>query len=223
MTESINLEKIIKQVTEEVVRRLNGQTEESRGTLAVFPDYVFDAKGIAGYLKTKKDITCALFGNAEFDCEGCTVRRIATGEDKRKLVSELLGYSEIILVTPPLSLIRTLAQGDDSVFTAMLCLRPLLWEKEVTALLDFEAPKYKRNTAFSQIAEEINTLEAMGIKVEVIKRKKAEKEEEKDLVTEQDIKEAHKNETMCVKVSKGAIVTQLAEDMAKELGILIER
>jgi len=28
---------------------------------------------------------------------------------------------------------------------------------------------------------------------------------------------------MRVKVSKGAIVTQLAEDMAKELGILIER
>ena len=223
MAEKIEIEKIIKQITEEVLKRLQGDVEKTPGTLAVFPDYVFDAPGITEYLKTKNDVACVLFENAQFACEGFAAKRVETVEDQRKLVSELTEYGEIILVTPPLSLIRAIAKGDDSVYAAMLCLRPLLWGKEVTLLLDFEAPRYKRNTVFSQIAEALNTLEAMQIKIASVKKKKTHKEEEKDLVTEQDIKEAYQNETMRVKAGKGAIVTQLAQDTAKELGVAIER
>jgi len=219
----IDIEKIVKQVAEAVVKRLNGEKEPQPGTLAVFPDYVFDAEGVGKYLKTRTNVTCALSRNAEFSCEGCAVKRIETAEDKKKLASELMGYSEIVVVTPPLSLLRSLSQGDDGVFEAMLALRPLLWEKDVTVLLDFQTPSYKRSTAFAQVSEDISALEAMGIQIVSLKQKKAVKETEKDLVTEIDIKEAHKNETMRVKASKGAIVTQLAEDAARELGVIIER
>jgi hypothetical protein len=220
--QKVDIEKIVRQVAEEVAKRLAMEVEIER-TLAVFPDYVFDAAGIAKYLKTKTNVTCALFQNAEFGSEGCRSVRIESAEDRRILAHELKDYREVVIVTPPLSLLGTLAKGDDGVYEAMLAIRPLLWEKEVTVLLDFEAPKYKRNTAFSRIAEDVNALEAMGVKIASIGRKKPVREEEKDLVTEMDVKEAVKNETMRVKAAKGAIVTQLAEDAAKELGVTIER
>jgi hypothetical protein len=223
MVESTDLEKIVKQVAEEVIRRLSGEQKENRGALVVFPDYVFDPEGISNYLKTKTNVDCALLNNAAFNCEGCTARRIENADDKRKLASELMAYSDVIIVTPPLSLVRALAKADDSVYEAMLMIRPLLWGKAVTVLLDFDALAYKRNSAFSQISEDLTALETAGVKIVSIKQKTAINVKEKDLVTEQDVKEAHKNETMRVTAAKGAIITQLAEDTARELGVSIER
>ncbi len=219
MAETVDKEKLIKQIAKEVIKRLNAEVPR---TLAVFPGYVFDVEGIAKYLETKVNVTCVLMGNAEFDSPGFAKKRIETAVDKKRLAAELKEYSEVILVTPPLSLLNVMTGGDDSVYEAMLALRPLLWEKDVRVLLDFAAPKFKRSAAFMQICDTINTLEAMGIKVENIICKKAQ-ENEKDLITEQDIKEAVKNGTLRVRAAKGAIVTQLAEDAASELGVVIKR
>lgn len=219
-----SLEKIIRQVAEEVLKQIAEEDASGKGVLAVFPGYVFDAAGIKKHLNArKKEVTCALLNEAEFTGEGCAAFRVETAGDKKKLAAGLQSYEEVVLVTPPLWLLKALAQGDDTVYEAMLILRPLLWEKDVTVLLDFEAPRFKRSTAYADIAETISALESMGLRIESLGRKKAVKEEEKDLVTAEDVREAAKNGTMRVKAKKGAIVTQLAQDAAKETGVTIER
>ncbi len=218
----INIKNLIQTVTEEVLQKLKADATQSQGTLAVLPSYVFDQAGVVRYLKGKSgSVTCTMFEKAYLNCDGFIQKRIETTEDKRKLATELNKYKDIVIVTPPLSLIKAVANGDDSMYEAMLCIRPMLWGKEVTVLLDFETQKYNHSNALASLVDDIQMLEKAGFKVVQIKQKNIQSEI-KDLVTEEDIREAHKNGVLSIRVKKGAIVTQLADERAKEIGILIE-
>lgn len=210
---------IIARIIEEVLKRIN--LKEQSGTLAVFSDYIFDAEMIAGYLKKDhENVTCALLDDAQFNC-GFKTETIASRQEKESLAAKLKGYERIVFVTPPLWLLDAIARGDDSVYSAMLALRPLLWGREVIVLLDFEAPKNRRSPAFLKLADDINALEEMGITIALLCRECETCEELKDLVTEQDVKDALKSENKCIRIKPGAIVTHLARDTAKELGVTI--
>lgn len=218
-----DIQNIIKQITQEVLKQLNIEQEKRSGALAIFADYVFNPSAVAKHLREKyTEFTCALFENADLPVEGCNTRPIETAEDRKKLAAQLKQYDEIVIVTPSIWLVGALAKADDTDYTAMLALRPLLWGKKVTILLDFEVPKFLRASALSNFVEDISTLEKTGFTITSLQQDETAKEETKELVTEQDVKEAYKNKAMCVKASPGAIVTQLAEDTAKELGVVIE-
>lgn len=207
---------LIARITGEVLKSMGG--EESKSTLAVFSGYVFDKEGIAEYLNKKHEsLTCALLNDAQFG----SGERIASQEERDSLAGRLKGFEKIVIVTPPLSLLGAIVGGDDSVYAAMLAIRPLLWGREVTVLLDFEIPKNRHSPAFLKIAEDIGALEEMGIKIECLCKECVTGEGLKELVTEQDVKDASKSESKLIKTKPGAIVTQLAEDTAKELGVKI--
>ena len=211
-----DIQNIIKRVTEQVLQG-QPQPDVQKGILAVLPAHVFDPIGVKACL-AGKSITCALSADAQ-PIDGCKAFSLET--DKRAIISTLAEYEEIVLVTPPLSLLQSIAQADDSAFAASLVLRPLLWGSKVSILLDFAAPKHMRGTALAVIAEHIDTLEKMGIGIKTIPRKSKMKDA-KELVTEQDIKDACRDGSMKVKIRQDAIITQLAQDTAKECGVSIE-
>ncbi len=209
---------IIARITEEVLKRINGP-EKQGGTLAVFTGYVFSPEAIAEYIKQNhEEADCALLDGAKYD----SGERLESQQEKESLAGRLKGYERILIVTPSLRLIGSIAQGDDSIYEAMLALRPLLWGREVKMLLDFEAPKNRRSPALLKLAEDISSLEAMGVKIVHLQQENKTGGEPKELVTEQDVKEAGKSENKLIRIKPGAIVTQLAQDTAKELGVKIE-
>jgi hypothetical protein len=216
------MQNLIAIITEEVLKRLKAMEKPGGGTLAVFQGYIFDAEGVADYLKKNHgDVYCAMLGDAQPGF-GFKTEKVMTQLEKEDFAGRLMGYERIALVTPSLRLIHSIAQGDDTEYAAMLALRPLLWGREVTVLMDFEAPKNRKSPAFAGIAEDLNALEEMGIKIVSLKKENMKGEEPKELVTEQDVKDAAKSESRKVSIKPGAIVTQLAQDTAKELGVTIE-
>ncbi len=209
------IQEIIRRVTEEILRET---TQTQSGSLAVFCGNVFDPQGVKKFF-ADQNVTCALPDDMPFLIEGCKALKLEA--DKREILEGLTRFEEVVLVTPPLSLLAAIASADDTSLIASLIIRPLLWGKAVTVLLDFEAPKHLRGTALAVIADNIDALEKMGVLVKTLERKNA-RTQGKALVTEQDVKDACSDGSMKVKIEPGAIVTQLAQDTAKECGVSIE-
>ena len=209
------IQEIIRRVTEEILKET---TRTQSGSLAVFCGNVFNPQGVKTFF-ANQNVTCALPDDMPSLIEGCKALKLEA--DKREILEGLTQFEEVVLVTPPLSLLAAIASADDTSLIASLIIRPLLWGKAVTVLLDFEAPKHMRGTALAVIADNIDALEKMGVLVKTLERKNA-KSQGKALVTEQDVKDAYRDGSMKVKIEPGAIVTQLAQDTAKECGVSIE-
>lgn len=221
MFERDEIEKIVNKVVGELLAQ-PAQTREKR-TLAIFAGYVFAPERVIPYLRERQADVAVLLEGSLPESGGIKTIRIRTEEEKSALVSALADYDEVALVTPPLSLIKTLAQADDSVFEAMLVLRALLWGRKVTLILDFSVPKFRRNTMLAELADALDALEKTGVEIMTLEMERGGGDDYLDLVTEQHIKDAYKNKGSCVRIKEGAIVTQLARDTAKELGVAIER
>lgn len=214
------LEKIISRVLEEALKKHMQSTSAESKTLALLSGYIFCPESITSYLKTM-EADVALFGAARLRECGLKMMRVETDEDRDSLASVLRKYEEVVLVTPSLNLIKAIANGDDSTFQNMLILRSLLWGKKISLLLDFEIPGGKSDTIFAGVAESLEVISKMGICVKTLSENTKENVGRKDLVTEQDVKEAYVTPDKCIRVGKGAIVTQLARDTAQELGVSI--
>lgn len=198
----------------------DGGRPEARA-LAVVPGFVFDPAGVAGYLQGK-GAEAAMLRHASLP--GISQFRIETDEQKAGLAARLADYEEIVLVTPSLTLIHAIACGDDTLFEAALLLRPLLWGREVAVLLDFPAPDFRRGTVLARLADDLDILEKMGVKIRSLLLKTVGTVREGlELVTENDVRDASKTEDRRICIKEGAIVTQLAWETARELGVSIER
>ena len=64
----------------------------------------------------------------------------------------------VILVSPRLELLRRIASGDDGDPLSHLLVRAILWQKDVRVYLDYEPPRFRRNTFLADTAEAIDTL-----------------------------------------------------------------
>lgn len=215
-----NTQELIALITKEVLSRLGIERsgDKQPDTLAIFSGYVFNEAAVSAYLKKQENVTCVLFGEAAYCNAAFDYASVTTRDEKQQLAGMLDRYKSIVVVTPPLSYIKMAAAADDCAYECMLALRPLLWGKDVTLLLDFALPRSKRG--FSELSDSIDALEQMGMKIEAL-RDNAD-DGRKELVTEQDIKEAAKQKQDSVRIMPNAIVTALARDTAKELGIRIE-
>ena len=211
-----DIEQIIKRVTQQVLSQ--EMRESPQGILAVFCENVYDPAGITAFF-AGKNVTCALPDGAQVPLKGCQMLQFE--KDRYAILQTLATYEQIVLVTPSLKLMDVLARADDTDFAAAVCIRPLLWGKQVSILLDFESPKHMRGTAFAAIVENLDALEKMGVCISTLPRK-GKIAQAKELVTEQDVRDACKEGHMRIRILPDAIVTQLAQDTAKECGVSIE-
>lgn len=213
-------QQLIAQVVREVLDRLGIEQsgEKKPGTLAVFTGYVFNKAPVSAYLEKKGNVTCALFGEAAYHHMAFDYANTVTGVERQRLAQALERFESVVVVTPPLSYIQRVASADDGDFACMLALRPLLWGKSVTLLLDFTLPRSRRG--FAALSDSLERLEQMGMRIETVQS--GAPEGRRQLVTEQDIKDAARHKRESVRITPDAIVTALARDTAKELGIRIE-
>ncbi len=217
------LQNIIRQIVERVAARLGQETLNQKSVLVIVPAYTADTVALTAYLKQKYQdgFECAVFEQTE-EFEGIKTTCIKTEQDKAKLLASMKYYTQTVLAVPPLGIIKRIAEGDDSGFCEQLFLKSVLWEKKISMLLDFEKPKFRRGTFFESLSDSLMAIEQMGVEVVSLKPSVKKAEEGLSLISEADIIDAEKSGSMRVRRAPDAIVTQLASDKAKELGVAID-
>ena len=221
------LKNLISLITEKVMERLGepgSPMEEPQGAMVIVPAYVPDAAGLTAYLKQaygEKRTDWLLEGTEPIDPETKTVF-VSTEADKKQLLNALKTYSDIVLAVPPLWMLAGIGKGEDTGIAEQALLKAVLWKKNVTVLIDFEKPKFRRGTFFETLSDTLKAIEDMGVGIVSLPFSVKKKTQEKTLVTEADIVDVARSGEMHVKCVPGAIVTPLARDRAKELDVTID-
>lgn len=214
---------LIRRIAEQVIRRLLEPEKVEKGAIALVPSFVPDAEPIKKYLAEccADGVTCAGEGAALLG-EGFNAVSANTQQDQQQLMEALRGCAKVLLISPPLWMLKNIAQGDDREFFGQAFMRALLWNKDVTVLLDFEKPGFKRGTYFEGLRDALGAIEGMGAKIVSLKLSAGKPEGQLSLVTESEIADANSQGKKRVRCAPGAIITPLAWDAAKELGVSID-
>lgn len=217
------LKSIIRRIAERIIREMLEPEKVERGALALTPSYVPDAGPLEQYLKQRYGAEAACAGEGAAMLSD-TLRKIPAGtmQEQQHLMERLKSFADIVLVCPPLWLLQNIARGDDKGFYEQAFMRGLLWHKNVTVLLDFERPGFSRSTFFQGLNDALKALEDMGAKVVSLPLSVGKPETGLALVTEADVSEAHRSGRDRIRCAPGAIVTPLARDAARELGVEID-
>ena len=218
------LNKLIEQIVAEVARRVRLAERQAQHPEQVL---VLLSAPVA-YPKELKKLLAAQFG------EGYTPVSFTQAcgfSDEALLSAEALGEREllrrvteaktVILVGPTLTLLEQVARGRDEAPLAYLLIRSVLWKKDVRLYLDFEPPKFRRNTFLEGVAASIDTLRQMNVADCPYYTGDAAQSIAATLVTEADVLAAAQTakKTICARV--GAIVTPAARDALNATGVIL--
>jgi hypothetical protein len=210
-------------IVREVLARIKtAAPARETGTLAIVGWHAAAPQIAADTLQ--KSFTGVKYAVLEPGFEASGIERL-TGEEllQANLLSRTAGCENIVLVAPPLWLLSNIANGLDSGFVEYLALRSILWGKKVHVLLDFEIPRFKRNTFFEKLSDTASALTDMGVQIMHYGCFSRVQDEKLSLVTEKEVAEAHRQGADRIACAKGAIVTPAARDRAAELKIKIDR
>lgn len=142
---------------------------------------------------------------------------------KNEIVELLVRAEHAVLLAPGTALLARMGAGESGEDFSEALLRRILWGKAVDVLLDFEPPKFRRDTYFARLAEAIDQLTSMGFRFSTYQPCEGGAGNVLALVTEREVVEAKQSGRKTILCAAGAIVTPLAVDTAKELMIHIER
>ena len=161
--------------------------------------------------------------DAVFAAEGTMGCRLDWATQQNELVELLVRTQHAVLLTPGTALLARMGAGDNAEDFSEALVRRILWGKAVDVLLDFEPPKFRRDTYFARLAEAIDQLTSMGFRFFTYQPCEGTNSGVLALVTEREVVEAKQSGRKTIVCAAGAIVTPLAVDTAKELQIHIER
>jgi hypothetical protein len=142
---------------------------------------------------------------------------------QNELVEMLVRAQHAVLLAPNTALLARMGAGDNAEDFSEALVRRILWGKAVDVLLDFEPPKFRRDTYFARLAEAVDQLTSMGFRFFTYQPCEGTSSGVLALVTEREVVEAKQSGRKTIVCAAGAIVTPLAVDTAKELQIHIER
>ncbi len=198
--------------------------EHVDGTLVICTTYVVSPKTVRETLVSKfgESMEFALFEDAAFNSFGFGSIEVESKQEERKVMQLAANSGNVVLVTPKINLMDRIASGEDDGFVEHLVMRSLLWNRNVYLLLDFEKPKFKRGTFYERIGDIIDALTDMGVRVMIYSPSGEQATDVHTLVTQIEVEEASRQGKFTVYCSKNAIVTPLAHERARELGITIE-
>ena len=149
--------------------------------------------------------------------------RLDWATQQNELVELLVRAEHAVLLAPGTALLARMGAGESPEDFSEALVRRILWGKAVEVLLDFEPPKFRRDTVFARLAEAIDQLTVMGFRFSTYQPCVGEAGDVLALVTEREVVDAKQSGRKMILCAAGAIVTPLAVDTAKELQIHIER
>ena len=143
-------------------------------------------------------------------------------EGKAQLLGALAEADTVILVTPDFTDLYGLASGECTDDMSQAVLRALLWGIRIRVLVDYEIPRHARDNFFGKLNDTFDALRTLGIDIDTCGGGRVYAKP-LTLVTENDVMAAGKSGVEEIFCTDRAIVTQLAEDLAKEMNIRIVR
>jgi len=218
---------LVEKVKDEVSKAVQTDVAQEQSgvcTVALVPSFVPSENKALGFLIEKfgKNIEFVLFDDSVLEKTDIKAINVKTKAEKSSLIKRLVEVENVILLAPSVGMINSISRGEDEGFIESVMLRTILWGKDVHIVLDFEPPKFRRGSFFENIVLSIDALTSMGVRVSAYRVSDgAEKSGKASLVTENDILDAYNSGIKSIECEKGAIVTHLARDKAKELKISI--
>jgi len=194
-------------------------------TLVLVPGFVPAPERAMAALAAQygKRVQLVFLSEAVFSAEGTMGCRLDWATQKNELVELLVHAEHAVLLAPGTALLARMGAGDNAEDFSEALVRRILWGKVVDVLLDFEPPKFRRDTYFAKLAEAIDQLTSMGFRFFTYQPCEGTSSSVLALVTEREVVEAKQSGRKTIVCAAGAIVTPLAVDTAKELQIHIER
>ncbi len=139
-----------------------------------------------------------------------------------ELTERIAKAKTVILVAPRLELLKEVAEGRDESLLSYLMVRSILWRKDVRLYIDFEPPKFRRNTFLEGVASSIDTLREMSVGVYPYFTGDAAKKIGASLVTEADVLAAAQRADKTICCCVGAIITPAARDALLTNDVIVQ-
>lgn len=217
----ILLNEIIEQIVAEVVRRIRlaqRKLSSPEETVVLTASPVAFPERLKAYLDAHYSDRYVVIhlgqGSPWEDADVLQGREL--GEDN--LTKRLYKAKRVLLACPTVSLLRSLGAGEDNSDCARLFTKAILWQKKTTVLLDYEPPKFHRNSFLGSLSDALDALRDSGVEIANYCTPETDGNPLHTLVTEETVQKAHAaGQPICL--AQKAIITPAARDAAKALGV----
>lgn len=219
------LHKFIELIVAEVVRRvarLEREKQHPEQVLALLAAPVAYPKELKALLKTQFGEGYTFLSFTPQPGVQDDGMRFADNLGQSELLEKITAAKTVILVGPRLELLGQIARGEDKDFLSYLIVRSVLWRKDVRLYLDFEPPKFKRNTFLEGVASSIETLRQMNIAVCPYYTGDAAADIGATLITEADVLAAAQTKDKTITARVGAIITPAARDALHTTDVAVQ-
>lgn len=217
------LHKFIEAIVAEVVRRvaiLERQKQHPEDVLVLIAAPTAYPEELKALLKTQ-------FGEGYTPLcfrENCELPHAlyAASMSQADILAQITKAKTVILIAPRLEQLQEIAEGKDQDFLSYLMIRSVLWRKDVRLYLDFEPPRFKRNTFLEGVNSCLDTLKDMGVTVSPYYTGDAARQIGESLVTEADVLAASERPDKTIRCRVGAIITPAARDALAVHDVIVQ-
>lgn len=225
------LSRVMLQTNEEIKMKSQDTTMEKKQILVLIPYYAINVNEQLEYI-TQKNEDCKLLiidnqyvEQASYKLNGdMEPVRIKSDLEKQKIINSFNKLEAVYCISPGIKLMEAIANMDDRDFIEHIVINSLLHKKHVNLLFDYNIDDLGVNRLTQKARELINNIISMGACVETTfpeDSRNTGSKSEKGLISEKDIDEMKNEGRNAIYCQKGCIITPLALDRAKEVGITV--
>ena len=216
----IPLEDMISRITEQVISQLRTQQQPiAVNTIVMLPSFVPNPQKLQEYLAHHQKGRAEYFSLSSQDEEASPVLPpVSPLPNPSLLLHKVFSSDNLVVVAPSVGLMTNIVRLSEQSICEQVIFKALLWGKKITFLTDFSTQQ-KGNAFYTQIADLLDQLTRMGI--EVASYLSGPSAKGQGLITESEIIALHSAGQTSIVLSEKTIVTPLAWDKARELGIEI--
>lgn len=235
------LDSLIKKVATEVINKIMmqpGHMEKIIDTskpcekkmLLLIPAYVMNLHEFIKHAQNRYseyDLTVGTFSKVE-ESSLQQVKLVLNLDEEvsiEKLSRVINDFDTVCFLSPGLKQMEAIAEGNDSGFCEGLMIYFLLHKKKTIILVDYDVQHLPSNNFTKKVKSLLVSISDMGICIDILGQEEEKKVEilgkANKLITEKDVEDICRSGIKEIRCEKGCIITPLAKDRAKEIGINI--
>lgn len=224
-------EQAVEKIARETIDRLARTEKVAHTCLVLVPSYLTDLSVVQSYIANKAEsceltvVHNGLCDLSVFPAKAAYIN-IIDGFQKNIVVSSLCSFDDIVCLQPPLSLLDKILSADDSDFYSFILVRAALHGIPVSISAGFRHIDANKGVFFEKVRTLIGGMVDMGFRVNFPEESAATQaiaQSDSTLITEEDVMVQYRNGSRVIAADRRAIITPLARDRIRELGIILEQ
>lgn len=222
---------MVEAIARETIARLAGIQKTGHTCLVLVPSYLTELSVVQSYITNKAEsceLTVVHNGLCDLSVFPSAISYIDINDcfQKKTLVSSLRFFDDIVCLQPPLSLLDKILSADDSDFYSFILVRAALHGIPVSISAGFRHIDANKGVFFEKVRTLIGGMVDMGFRVNFPEESAATQaiaQSDSTLITEEDVMVQYRNGSRVITADRRAIITPLARDRIRELGIILEQ